>query len=129
MSAFLAFLKKWWLPLVLLFVALVVAWRYHQRDGEFADVLKKTQQADSVAMKKAQEAWTREEAQHVKDIKDLQVSLAQVQQAYTAQTKAIEARRRAKVVALTKQYSADPDEMTKQLSDTLGFRVVTGATK
>ena len=121
------FLKKHWLPVLLLLVSVAVVFRYKQRDAEFATVLKATQAADATAMKEAQEAWSKEEAQHAKDIDELQKSLKQVQQAYDAQTRAIEARRRAQVIALTKQFNADPDEMTKQLSDTLGFRVVTGA--
>jgi DNA anti-recombination protein RmuC len=129
LALIISFLKKHWLPIVLVLVGVVIVFRYKQRDGEFAAVLKTTQDADATAMKKAQAAWSKEEAQHAKDISDLQKSLEQVQQAYTAQTQAIEARRKAKVAALTKQYSADPDEMTKQLSDALGFRVVSGATK
>jgi septal ring factor EnvC (AmiA/AmiB activator) len=118
------YIKKYWayVALILGIIAAIVFFRKEQLD--FADELKKIQEAHDEELRKIEEAREQERREHEANLKRLQETLAEVQKHYDDAKKDLDDKKKKEIADLVKQYGNDPDELAKKLSEATGFTIV-----
>jgi uncharacterized membrane-anchored protein YhcB (DUF1043 family) len=119
-----AWLKKYWGIVALVVGAIIGAFMFRKQETSFADQMKKIQDAHAAEMKQINDARLEEERQHAANEKQLQVALVAVQVQYDAAMKDLDAKKKAQVADIVKQYGDDPVALAKKLSEATGFTIV-----
>lgn len=119
-----AYVKKYW-SLVALVGGVVFAVVFLRKQGvDFADNLRKIQEAHDEELRKIQEARAEEKRQHEENARKLQAALDAVQKQYDDAKKDLDAKKKAQIEDLVKKYKDDPDELAKKLSEATGFTII-----
>jgi len=119
-----AWLKKYWGFVALIAGTIAGVFLFRKQDVSFADQMKKIQDAHEAEMKQINDARAEEARQHAANQKQLEVALAAVQVQYDAAMKDLDAKKRAEVADIVKQYGDDPVALAQKLSEATGFTVI-----
>ena len=119
-----AFVKKYWQIAFLVIGALVSFFLIQNQKSNFADNLKKIQDAHDAEIKQIQDARAAEAAQHEANVKKLQDTLDAVQRQNETAKKDHDDKKKKEIAEIVKNYGNKPDELAKQLSAATGFVIV-----
>lgn len=119
-----SYLKKYWGIAALIIGTVFAVLFLRNRTETFADQLKKIQDAHDAEIKQIQAARDEEQRQRLADEKRLQDALSAVQQQYDAANKDLDAKKKAEIAVLVKQYGNDPTALAQKLSEVTGFVIV-----
>lgn len=117
-------IKKWWGLFALLAATILGYFFFRRQTDSFSDQFKKLQDSHDQEIKAIDEARIEEEKAHEANLKKMQETLDAVQEQYDQKEKDLDARKKAEITDLVKQYSDDPDVLAKKLSEATGFQVI-----
>lgn len=121
---FWAYVKKYWSYAALVLAIIFGYLLFHKEQLDFADELKKIQDAHDAEIKKIQDARAAEEKQHEENEKKLQLALDAVQRQYDSAKKDLDDKKKKEIEDLVKQYGDDPTALAQKLSEATGFTIV-----
>lgn len=121
---FWAYVKKYWSYVALVLAVIFGYLLFRREQVDFADQLKKIQDAHDEELKKIQDARAQEEKQHEENEKKLQSALDAVQKQYDDAKKDLDAKKKKEIEDLVKQYGNDPTALAQKLSEATGFTIV-----
>jgi chromosome segregation ATPase len=118
------FLKKHWQAIVLAGAIVAgVSWLRHQQAG-FAQAITDLNASHQAEIQKINEARAQEEREHAAQLKELQASIAKIQEDYAAAQEALKRQQADAAKQIVKKYGNDADGLAGLLADRLGFVVV-----
>lgn len=116
--------KKWWGLIVLVAATILGYFFFRRQEDSFADKFKKLQDSHDQEIKAIDDARIEEEKAHEANLKKMQDTLDAVQKQYDQQEKDLDAKKKAEIADLVKQYHDDPDTLAQKLSEATGFQVI-----
>lgn len=119
-----SYVKKYWSYAALLLAVIFGYLLFKKEQIDFADALKKIQEAHEEEIRKIQEAREEERRQHEANLKRLQDTLDAVQKQYDDAKKDLDTKKKKEIEDLVKQFGDNPDELAKKLSEATGFVIV-----
>ena len=124
LATFWAYVKKYW-SLVALIAGVIIGVIFFRKEQiDFADNLKKINDAHDAEIKAIQEARAEEERQHQANLKKLQDTLDAVQAHYDDAKKDLDDKKKKEIADLVKQYGDNPDVLAQKLSEATGFTII-----
>lgn len=121
---FWAYVKKYWSYAALVLAVVFGYFLFHKEQIDFADQLKKIQDAHDAELKQIQAARDAEEKQHQENEKKLQAALDAVQKQYDDAKKDLDDKKKKEIEDLVKQYGDNPDVLAQKLSEATGFTII-----
>jgi len=119
-----AFTKKYWQLALLILGAVAGVLLFRKQDTNFADDLKKIQDAHQTELRQIEAARAEEQHQHLVNEKRLQDSLEAVQAQYDSAKKDLDDKKKREIEDIVKQYGDNPTELARQLSAVTGFSII-----
>jgi c-di-AMP phosphodiesterase-like protein len=118
------YVKKYWAYAALVIAVALGYFFFHKEQIDFADQMKKINDAHDSEMKAIKDARDQEAKEHAANAAKLQATLVAVQKQYDDAKKDLDEKKKREVESLVKQYNDRPDVLAKKLSEATGFKVV-----
>jgi hypothetical protein len=118
------FVKKYWKILALIVGAIVGFVLFQKQKTSFADDLKAINDAHDAEMKAIEAARAEEARKNAENSARLEAALVAVQKQYDEQKRALDAKKKAEIEQIVKDYGDDPNALAKKLSEVTGFVIV-----
>jgi len=119
-----SFVKKYWQVMLLGLSVLATVVLFKKQQSDFANELKKINDAHQAEVDAINKARQEEIDQHNRDEKVLKDALAAAQKEYDAASKSLDEQKKKEIEQLVKQYSNDPTQLAQKLSDATGFKII-----
>lgn len=122
-----AYFKKYWFIGVAVVGCIFFIIVKMRADAQITKLLKELQNNDvkhQEELKQIQEAHDKENIDHDAHLKQLEVTLADVERQYESAKASLDDEKRAEVKKIIEKYNDNPDELAKRLSEATGIPVV-----